>query len=169
MEARAADIAAQKASELVWLLEHPPLHLRYQWQGRRPARPPLSLFETGRGGQVTYHGPGQRVAYVMLDLKSASGRARLRGGSGTMDHPHAGRLNVRGDGARTASASGCASDKGPVYEDKIAAIGVRLRRWVSFHARHQCQPDSRTSRRSCPAASPISDTVSPRWSISVCP
>src|SRR5258705_1177363 len=70
MEARVADIAAQKAPELVWLLEHPPLYT--SGTSGKPADlldPRFPIFATGRGGQLTYHGPGQRVAYVMLDLK----------------------------------------------------------------------------------------------------
>src|SRR6202158_2597036 len=70
MEARVADIAAQKAPELVWLLEHPPLYT--SGTSGKPSDlldPRFPIFATGRGGQLTYHGPGQRVAYVMLDLK----------------------------------------------------------------------------------------------------
>src|SRR5712691_11932497 len=70
MEARVADIAAQKAPELVWLLEHPTLYT--SGTSGKPADlldPRFPIFATGRGGQLTYHGPGQRVAYVMLDLK----------------------------------------------------------------------------------------------------
>src|ERR1700680_2092702 len=75
MEARVADIAAQKAPELIWLLEHPPLYT--SGTSGRPADlldPRFPMFTTGRGGQLTYHGPGQRVAYVMLDLKRRGGR-----------------------------------------------------------------------------------------------
>src|SRR5258707_14690047 len=77
MEARVADIAAQKAPELVWLLEHPPLYT--SGTSGKPADlldPRFPVFATGRGGQLTYHGPGQRVAYVMLDLKRRRPDAR---------------------------------------------------------------------------------------------
>src|SRR2546429_6429251 len=77
MEARVADIAAQKAPELVWLLEHPPLYT--SGTSGKPAdllEPRFPVFATGRGGQLTYHGPGQRVAYVMLDLKGRRPDAR---------------------------------------------------------------------------------------------
>jgi lipoyl(octanoyl) transferase len=93
------------------------------------------LFSTGRGGQVTYHGPGQRVAYVMLDLKRRKPdvRAYVAGLEAwiirTLDA-----FNIRGE--RREERVGVwvrRPDKGPGHEDKIAAIGVRLRRWVSFH------------------------------------
>jgi len=122
MESRAADIADQKAAELVWLLEHPPLYTSGT-SGKEGdlLDPRFPLFTTGRGGQLTYHGPGQRVAYVMLDLKEWIIR--------TLDA-----FNVRGE--RREDRVGVwvrRPDKGAGYEDKIAAIGVRLRRWVSFH------------------------------------
>jgi lipoyl(octanoyl) transferase len=136
MEQRAADIADQKASELVWLLEHPPLYTSGT-SGREGdlLDPRFPLFTTGRGGQVTYHGPGQRVAYVMLDLKRRRPDVRAYVASleewiiRTLDA-----FNVRGE--RREDRVGVwvkRPDKGIDYEDKIAAIGVRLRRWVSFH------------------------------------
>jgi lipoyl(octanoyl) transferase len=136
MEARAADIAGGKASELVWLLEHPPLYTSGT-SGREGdlLDPRFPLFTTGRGGQVTYHGPGQRVAYVMLDLKRRRPdvRAYVAGLEQwiirTLDA-----FNVRGE--RREDRVGVwvkRPDKGIGHEDKIAAIGVRLRRWVSFH------------------------------------
>ena len=69
MEVRAAAIARGEASELVWLLEHPPLYTAGTSTGGTTPATPFPMFETGRGGQVTYHGPGQRVVYLMLDLK----------------------------------------------------------------------------------------------------
>jgi lipoyl(octanoyl) transferase len=136
MEARAADIAAQTAPELVWLLEHPPLYTSGT-SGKAgdllEARFPL--FTTGRGGQVTYHGPGQRVAYVMLDLKRR--RPDVRAYVAALEECIIRTLaafNVRGE--RREDRVGVwvrRPDKGPGHEDKIAAIGVRLRRWVSFH------------------------------------
>jgi lipoyl(octanoyl) transferase len=136
MESRAADIAEHKAAELVWLLEHPPLYTSGT-SGKEGdlLDPRFPLFTTGRGGQVTYHGPGQRVAYVMLDLKRRRPdvRAYVAGLEEwiirTLDA-----FNVRGE--RREDRVGVwvrRPDKGTGYEDKIAAIGVRLRRWVSFH------------------------------------
>ena len=136
MESRAADIADQRAAELVWLLEHPPLYTSGT-SGKEGdlLDPRFPLFTTGRGGQLTYHGPGQRVAYVMLDLKRRRPdvRAYVAGLEEwiirTLDA-----FNVRGE--RREDRVGVwvrRPDKGAGYEDKIAAIGVRLRRWVSFH------------------------------------
>lgn len=137
MEARAAAIAQGTAGELVWLLEHPPLY-----SAGVSARPEdllsagdIPVFETGRGGQFTYHGPGQRVAYVMLDLNQRGRDVRrfVRGleswivGALTTFNvdsgPRDGRVGVwveRHDGPLAR-------------EDKIAAIGVKIRKWVSFH------------------------------------
>ena len=136
MESRAADIADQRAAELVWLLEHPPLYTSGT-SGKEGdlLDPRFPMFTTGRGGQLTYHGPGQRVAYVMLDLKQRRPdvRAYVAGLEEwiirTLDA-----FNVRGE--RREDRVGVwvkRPDKGAGYEDKIAAIGVRLRRWVSFH------------------------------------
>ena len=136
METRAAAIAEGKAAELVWLLEHPPLYTSGT-SGKEAdlLDPRFPLFSTGRGGQVTYHGPGQRVAYVMLDLKRRRPdvRAYVAGLEEwiirTLDA-----FNVRGE--RREDRVGVwvrRPDKGAGHEDKIAAIGVRLRRWVSFH------------------------------------
>jgi lipoyl(octanoyl) transferase len=136
MERRAADIADQKASELVWLLEHPPLYTSGT-SGKQDdlLDPRFPMFNTGRGGQLTYHGPGQRVAYVMLDLKRRRPDVRAYVASleewiiRTLDA-----FNIRGE--RREDRVGVwvkRPDKGAGHEDKIAAIGVRLRRWVSFH------------------------------------
>jgi lipoyl(octanoyl) transferase len=136
MESRVADIAAGRAGELVWLLEHPPLYTSGT-SGKAgdllEARFPM--FQTGRGGQVTYHGPGQRVAYVMLDLKRRRPdvRAYVAGLEEWIIRTLAA-FNVRGE--RREDRVGVwvkRPDKGADYEDKIAAIGVRLKRWVSFH------------------------------------
>ncbi len=136
MESHAAAIADGKAAERVWLLEHPPLYTSGT-SGKQAdlLDPRFPLFSTGRGGQVTYHGPGQRVAYVMLDLKRRRPdvRAYVAGLEEwiirTLDA-----FNVRGE--RREDRVGVwvrRPDKGAGHEDKIAAIGVRLRRWVSFH------------------------------------
>ena len=136
MEARAAAIAAGEAPELVWLLEHPPLYTSGT-SGKAhdllDARFPL--FATGRGGQVTYHGPGQRVAYVLLDLKRR--RPDVRAYVAALEEwiiRTLAAFNVRGE--RREDRVGVwvkRPDKGAGFEDKIAAIGVRLKRWVSFH------------------------------------
>src|SRR6478672_9325992 len=136
MESRAADIADQKAAELVWLLEHPPLYTSGT-SGKEGdlLDPRFPLFTTGRGGQVTYHGPGQRVAYVMLDLKRRRPdvRAYVAGLEEWIIRTLAA-FNVRGERREDRVGVWVARpDKGPGHEDKIAAIGVRLRRWVSFH------------------------------------
>jgi lipoyl(octanoyl) transferase len=136
MEERVAAIAAGTAPELVWLLEHPPLYTAGtsgSASDLREARFPL--FTTGRGGQLTYHGPGQRVAYVMLDLKRRRPdvRAYVAGLEAWIIRTLAA-FNIRGE--RREDRVGVwinRPDKGPGREDKIAAIGVRLRRWVSFH------------------------------------
>jgi lipoyl(octanoyl) transferase len=136
MEARVAAIAAGELPELVWLLEHPPLYTSGT-SGRAGdlLAPRFPLFASGRGGQVTYHGPGQRVAYVMLDLKRR--RPDVRAYVAGLEQWIIRTLlafNVRGE--RREDRVGVWVNrpaKGPGFEDKIAAIGVRLRRWVSFH------------------------------------
>lgn len=133
MEARVAAIRSEAAPELVWLLEHPPLYTA--GTGARPADlivPRFPVHRSGRGGQFTYHGPGQRVAYAMLDVKARGGDVRA----------FVGRLedwlirtlaafNVRGE--RRSGRVGVWVARGGGREDKIAALGVRLRRWVSYH------------------------------------
>jgi lipoyl(octanoyl) transferase len=136
MEARAADIADGTAGELVWLLEHPPLYTSGS-SGKQDdlLDPRFPLFATGRGGQVTYHGPGQRVAYVMLDLKRR--RPDVRAYVAALEEwiiRTLAAFNVHGE--RREDRVGVwvgRPDKGAGFEDKIAAIGVRLKRWVSFH------------------------------------
>ncbi|HVX78777.1 MAG TPA: lipoyl(octanoyl) transferase LipB [Bradyrhizobium sp.] len=136
MESRVTAIAAGEAPELVWLLEHPPLYTAGTSGNNSDlleARFPL--FSSGRGGQLTYHGPGQRVAYVMLDLKRR--RPDVRAYVASLEAwiiRTLAAFNVRGE--RREDRVGVwvnRPDKGPGFEDKIAAIGVRLRRWVSFH------------------------------------
>jgi lipoyl(octanoyl) transferase len=136
MEARVAAIASGEAPELVWLLEHPPVYTSGT-SGRETdllqARFPL--FATGRGGQITYHGPGQRVAYVMLDLKRR--RPDVRAFVAGLEEwiiRTLGAFNVKGERREDRVGVWVARpDKGLGHEDKIAAIGVRLHRWVSFH------------------------------------
>jgi lipoyl(octanoyl) transferase len=136
MEARVAAIAAGEAPELVWLLEHPPLYTSGtsgKTDDLLDARFPM--FVTGRGGQLTYHGPGQLVAYVMLDLKRR--RPDVRAYVASLEEwiiRTLAALKVRGE--RREDRVGVwvkRPDKGFGFEDKIAALGVRLRRWVSFH------------------------------------
>jgi lipoyl(octanoyl) transferase len=136
MEARAEAIAEGKAPELVWLVEHPPLYTAgtsAQDGDLRDARFPV--HQTGRGGQFTYHGPGQRVAYVMLDLKRRTPDVRAFVAA-LEDWITAtlGAYNIRGE--RREDRVGVwvkRPDKGHECEDKIAAIGIRLRRWVTYH------------------------------------
>src|SRR3569623_2101412 len=136
MEARVAAISAGEAPELVWLLEHPPLYTSGT-SGKAAdlldARFPT--FETGRGGQSSYHGPGQRVAYVMLDLKRRRPdvRAFVAGLEEWIIRTLAA-FNVRGE--RREDRVGVwvrRPDKGAGYEDKIAALGIRVRHWVTLH------------------------------------
>ena len=141
MELRAAAIARRETAERVWLLEHPPLYTA--GASAKPgdlldARFPV--FQTGRGGQYTYHGPGQRVAYVMLDLKRR--KPDVRAFVAALESWVIGTLaafNVTGE--RRENRVGVwvrRPDKprglaGQTAEDKIAAIGIRIRQWVTFH------------------------------------
>ena len=136
MEARAAAIAAGRAAELVWLIEHPPLYTAGTSADRADlleARFPV--FESGRGGQMTYHGPGQRVAYVMLDLKRRG--PDVRRFVATLEEwiiRTLAAFNVRGE--RREDRIGVwvrRPEKGEGCEDKIAAIGIRVTRWVTLH------------------------------------
>ena len=138
MEARAAAIRKGEANELVWLLEHPPLYT-----GGTSAKPEdllnadqFPVYKTSRGGEYTYHGPGQRVAYVMLDLEKRGKdiRAYVYGLEQWLIEA-LDRFNVKAE--RRDDRVGVWVDRtepgGPQREDKIAAIGVRIRKWVSFH------------------------------------
>jgi lipoyl(octanoyl) transferase len=132
MEERAAAIASGQRPELVWLVEHPPIYTAgtsAKDADLLDARFPV--FKTGRGGQFTYHGPGQRVGYVMLDLKQrgADVRAYVRDLEEWLIRTLAA-FNVRGE--RREGRVGIWVARG-AREDKIAAIGVRVRRWVTFH------------------------------------
>jgi len=132
MEARVEEIAAGNAPELVWLVEHPPIYT--EGTSADPADlidPRFPVFKTGRGGQYTYHGPGQRVAYVMLDLKRRKPdvRAYVHNLEEWLIRTLA-RFNVKGE--RREGRVGIWVQRGS-REDKIAAIGVRLRHWVSYH------------------------------------
>lgn len=137
MDARVADIRTGRAPECVWLLEHPPLYTAGTSAASvellDPAR--LPVFKTGRGGRYTYHGPGQRVAYVMLDL--ARRKTDVRRFVWALEIwliATLARLGVEAE--RREGRIGVWAPRpelGPDREDKIAAIGVRVRRWVTFH------------------------------------
>src|SRR5690242_2638784 len=132
MEERAEAIAAGRADELVWLVEHPPIYTAgTSAKDADLLDPRFPVFKTGRGGQFTYHGPGQRVGYVMLDLKRRKPDVRK--------YVHdleewlirtLARFNVKGE--RREGRVGIWVVRGN-REDKIAALGVRVRRWVTFH------------------------------------
>lgn len=137
MEHRAGLIADALAPERVWLVEHPPLYTAGTSAKDEDLITPerFPVHRSGRGGQYTYHGPGQRVAYVMLDLKRREPDLRRFVAAleawliDTLDA-----FNVRGE--RREDRVGVwvrRPEKAPDAEDKIAAIGIRVRRWVSFH------------------------------------
>lgn len=136
MEARVEAIGAGGAPELVWLLEHPPVYTAGTSARPQDLRQPrFPVYSTGRGGQYTYHGPGQRIGYVMLDLR--------RRGRDIRCFVHdleewviraLARFNVMAE--RRPGRVGVwvpRPDKGEGCEDKIAAIGVRVRRWITYH------------------------------------
>lgn len=142
MEAEAERIAAGEADELIWLVEHPPMYTAGTSARAEDLVEPdrFEVHATGRGGEYTYHGPGQRVAYVMLDLKRR--RQDVRAFVSAMEAVIIATLesmNVTGE--RREDRVGVwvrRPDKPPLAdgsmaEDKIAAIGIRLRKWVSFH------------------------------------
>lgn len=141
MEARAAAIADGTAAELVWLLEHPPIYTAgtsARDADLLDARFPV--YRTGRGGQFTYHGPGQRVGYVMLDLKRRSVKGRgpdVRAYVHDLEQWLIGTLALFGvKGERREGRVGIWVQRGQksnMREDKIAALGVRIKRWVTFH------------------------------------
>lgn len=133
MEARVREIRAGTAPELVWLLEHPALYTAgTSARDSDLVDPVLPVHHTGRGGQWTYHGPGQRIAYVMLDLNSRGGdlRAFVRGIEEWLIRTLAG-FGVTGE-RRGGRIGIWVTDKSGA-ENKIAAIGVRVRRGVSYH------------------------------------
>ncbi len=132
MEARAAAIADGTAGEQVWLLEHPPIYTAGTSANDADlldARFPV--YRTGRGGQFTYHGPGQRVGYAMLDLKTRTPdvRAYVRDLEQWLIEALA-QFNVKGE--RREGRVGIWVQRG-MREDKIAALGVRIKRWVTLH------------------------------------
>ncbi|MGJ8617390.1 MAG: lipoyl(octanoyl) transferase LipB [Sulfitobacter sp.] len=142
MEARAAAIAAGEADECIWLVEHPALYTAGTSAKPSDLTDPdrFPVYETKRGGQYTYHGPGQRVAYVMLDVAKRGRDVRCfvrdleKWVISTLDQ-----FNVRGEiragrvGVWVERPEKPKGADGSTAEDKIAAIGIRLRKWVSFH------------------------------------
>lgn len=142
MEARVAAIAAGEAAEMVWLLEHPPLYTAGTSAEATDLIDPdrFPVFASGRGGEYTYHGPGQRVGYVMLDLKRRRQDVRAFVSAleamviGTLDQ-----MNIRGErredrvGVWVRRPEKPRLADGSMAEDKVAALGIRLRKWVSFH------------------------------------
>jgi lipoyl(octanoyl) transferase len=142
MEREAAAISAGEADELVWLVEHPPLYTAGTSADASDLVMPdrFPVYQTGRGGEYTYHGPGQRVVYVMLDLKRRKQdvRAFVAALEGVIIETLAS-MNVKGErreervGVWVRRPERPALPDGSMAEDKIAAIGIRLRKWVSFH------------------------------------
>lgn len=141
MERRAARIAAGEAPECVWLLEHPPIYTAgTSAKDADLLDPRFPVYRTGRGGQFTYHGPGQRVAYVMLDLtrRRRDARAYVCALESWLiatlaDFGVAGERREARVGVWVKRPDKPQGPAGETAEDKIAAIGVRLRQWVSFH------------------------------------
>jgi lipoyl(octanoyl) transferase len=134
MERRVAAIAAGEAPELVWLLQHPPLYTAGTSARDEDLLAPgrFPVHRTGRGGELTYHGPGQRVAYVMLDLRRRGADVR-RYVCNLEDWIIRALATFNVTGERRDGRVGIWVDRGGGREDKIAAIGVRIRRWVTFH------------------------------------
>jgi len=134
MEARVAAIREAGAPELVWLLEHPPIYTAGTSAKAEELLAPdrFPVHQTGRGGKYTYHGPGQRVGYVLLDLqqRGADIRAYVHNLEEWVLRTLA-RFDVRGE--RREGRIGIWVDRGGGREDKIAATGVRVRRWVTYH------------------------------------
>lgn len=136
MESLVGAIAEGKAPETIWLLEHPALYTAGTSARDQDLldRHRLPVYRTGRGGQFTYHGPGQRVAYVMLDLsrRGRDLRAFVTGLEQWLIDTLA-EFGIRGERRSNRIGVWVARSDSPVLEDKIAAIGIRVRRWVSFH------------------------------------
>ncbi len=139
METRVAAIAAGQARELVWLLEHPPLYTAGTSAKPQDLLNPLGLpvHASGRGGQYTYHGPGQRIAYAMLDLRQRGPNPRapdLKAYVTALEDwliASLARLGVTGE--RRRDRIGVWVDRGGGREAKIAALGIRVRRWITLH------------------------------------
>ena len=141
MERHVAEMLAGQATERVWLVEHPPIYTAGTSARDQDLRTPrFPVHRTGRGGQFTYHGPGQRVAYTMLDLNRR--RPDVRAFVAALERwiiETLARLAIRGErrddrvGVWVARPDKPGGSAGTVAEDKVAAIGIRLKRWVSYH------------------------------------
>ena len=141
MEQHVAEMLAGRATERVWLVEHPPIYTAGTSARDQDLKAPrFPVHRTGRGGQFTYHGPGQRVAYTMLDLSRR--RPDVRAFVAALERwimETLARLNIRGErrddrvGVWVERPDKPGDFAGTVAEDKVAAIGIRLRRWVSYH------------------------------------
>ncbi len=140
MRTRAEAIAAGTAREAVFLVEHPPLYTAGTSADDLPGDLPFPLYRSGRGGQITYHGPGQRICYAMLDLNRRA--PDLRGFVAALETwiiATLAHFDVRGErreervGVWVARPDKRPGPNGEPAEDKIAAIGVRVRRWISLH------------------------------------
>jgi lipoyl(octanoyl) transferase len=140
MQGRVAGIRAGTAAEQVWLLEHPPLYTAGSSARAEDLADPkrFPTFDAGRGGQWTYHGPGQRVAYVMLDLERAHGTVRARDLHAYVEGLEEwlilalDQFGIRGE-RRAGRVGVWVADRAAGTEAKIGAIGVRVTRWVSWH------------------------------------
>lgn len=142
MEARAAAIAAGTADEAIWLLEHPPLYTAGTSARAEDLVEPdrFPVFDVGRGGQYTYHGPGQRIVYVMLDVKKRGGDVRCFVRllekwviAALAEFNVAGEIRQSRVGVWVPRPDKPRLFDGSVAEDKIAALGIKIRKWVSFH------------------------------------
>ena len=137
METRVADILRGHAPELIWLLEHPALYTAGTSARSEDLLTPdrFPVHKTGRGGQYTYHGPGQRVVYVMLDLKRFNGDVRAY--VFTLEDwviDTLAQFNIKGERRQGRIGIWVARpDKRPGRDDKIAALGIRVRKWISYH------------------------------------
>lgn len=135
MERRVAQIRQGKADDLVWLLEHPALYTAgTSAKAADLLNPQFPVYQTGRGGQYTYHGPGQRVAYVMMDLRKKQNEPDIKDYVWRLEDwliRSLAELGVQGE--RRSGRVGIWVDEGGGRESKIAAIGVRVRHWVTYH------------------------------------
>jgi lipoyl(octanoyl) transferase len=135
MESRVAAIREGREDELIWLLEHPPLYTAgTSARAEDLLNPRFPVHQTGRGGQYTYHGPGQRVAYVMMDLRKRQAMPDIKNYVWRLEDwliASLAEMGVRGE--RRSGRVGIWVDEGQGRDSKIAAIGVRVRHWVTYH------------------------------------
>ncbi|ENN93622.1 lipoyl(octanoyl) transferase LipB [Bartonella bovis] len=142
MQERVENISTKTAHEQIWLLEHPPLYTAGTSANKKDLLAPnlFPVYEAGRGGEFTYHGPGQRIAYIMLDLKRR--KQDIRAFISALEQwiiQMLAQFNIKGErredriGVWVTRPDRPQTIKGIPCEDKIAAIGIRIRKWVSFH------------------------------------